>query len=163
MRLRITTAPAPSTPCTCNTDFAISRPIVLTSPMDGSPQCGLLRQNHPMALLMPQSGRRPQHQKQTFAVQQPMSALPPKADMCGATRDVRFGPIADIWLRELPPCSLSGPPDDPTAGEDKNCKCEPTVEAGINNVSGKQDYGYDHREIKRSSIAAMRATTASRI
>jgi len=25
-----------------------------------------------------------------------MSALPPKADMCGATRYVRFGPIADI-------------------------------------------------------------------
>ena len=25
-----------------------------------------------------------------------MSALPPKADMCVATRDVRFGPIADI-------------------------------------------------------------------
>jgi len=25
-----------------------------------------------------------------------MSALPPKADMCGAARDVRFGPIADI-------------------------------------------------------------------
>jgi hypothetical protein len=25
-----------------------------------------------------------------------MSALPPKADMCSATRDVRFGPIADI-------------------------------------------------------------------
>jgi hypothetical protein len=24
-----------------------------------------------------------------------MSALPPKADMCSATRDVRFGPIAD--------------------------------------------------------------------
>ena len=24
------------------------------------------------------------------------SALPPKADMCGATRDVRFGPKADI-------------------------------------------------------------------
>ena len=27
-----------------------------------------------------------------------MSALPPKADMCGATRDVRFVPIADIPL-----------------------------------------------------------------
>src|SRR5262245_37705314 len=27
-----------------------------------------------------------------------MSALPPKADMCGATRDVRYGPIADIRL-----------------------------------------------------------------
>jgi hypothetical protein len=25
-----------------------------------------------------------------------LSALPPKADMCGATRDVRFGPKADI-------------------------------------------------------------------
>jgi hypothetical protein len=24
-----------------------------------------------------------------------MSALPPKADMCGAARDVRYGPIAD--------------------------------------------------------------------
>ena len=35
-------------------------------------------------------------QKQTFAPQQVMSALPPKADMCGATRDVRFVPIADM-------------------------------------------------------------------
>jgi hypothetical protein len=25
-----------------------------------------------------------------------MSALPPKADLCSATSDVRFGPIADI-------------------------------------------------------------------
>src|SRR5262249_52404824 len=95
MRLHITTAPAPSTPCTWNTDFAISRPIVLTSPMDGAPQCGLLRQNHPMALLMPQSGRRPQHQKQTKRQVRVMSALPPKADMCAATRDVRYGPKAD--------------------------------------------------------------------
>src|SRR6185437_12892459 len=51
--------------------------------------------NHPMALLMPQSGRRPQHQKQTFAAQKVMYALPPKADMCGAIRDVRFVPTAD--------------------------------------------------------------------
>jgi hypothetical protein len=29
-------------------------------------------------------------------VKKGMSALPPRADMCGATRDVRFGPIADI-------------------------------------------------------------------
>jgi hypothetical protein len=35
-------------------------------------------------------------QKQTFAPQKVMSALPSKADMCGATRDVRLGPIADI-------------------------------------------------------------------
>jgi hypothetical protein len=34
--------------------------------------------------------------KQTSAPQTVMSALPPKADMCGATRDVRFGPRADI-------------------------------------------------------------------
>ena len=37
-RLRITTAPSPSTPWISNTDFAISKPIVITSPMDGSPQ-----------------------------------------------------------------------------------------------------------------------------
>jgi hypothetical protein len=32
-----------------------------------------------------------------------MSALPPKADMCGATRNVRFGPKADIELSALAP------------------------------------------------------------
>ena len=35
-------------------------------------------------------------QKQTFAVQKDMSALPPKADICSALGDVRFVPIADI-------------------------------------------------------------------
>ena len=37
-------------------------------------------------------------QKQTFAAQNGMSALPLKADMCGATSDVCFGPIADIAM-----------------------------------------------------------------
>ena len=35
-------------------------------------------------------------QKQTYAAQYAMSALPPKADMCSALGDVRFVPIADI-------------------------------------------------------------------
>jgi hypothetical protein len=35
-------------------------------------------------------------QKQTFAVQKRMSALPPIADMCSAKKDVRFVPIADM-------------------------------------------------------------------
>jgi hypothetical protein len=35
-------------------------------------------------------------QKQTFAVQNGMSALHPKADMCAATKDVRYVPKADI-------------------------------------------------------------------
>src|SRR5262245_51299662 len=35
-------------------------------------------------------------QKRTFRSAITMSALPPKADMCGATRDVRYGPKADI-------------------------------------------------------------------
>ena len=35
-------------------------------------------------------------QKQTFAVQNGMSALPLIADMCSATRYVCFGPKADI-------------------------------------------------------------------
>jgi hypothetical protein len=37
-------------------------------------------------------------QKQTFEPQKGMSALPPIADMCGAARDVCFGPKADIVL-----------------------------------------------------------------
>ena len=34
-----------------------------------------------------------------------MSALPPKADMCGATRDVRFVPIADMCGALVHVCS----------------------------------------------------------
>jgi len=41
-------------------------------------------------------------QKQTFAPRKVMSALPPKADMCGANRDVRFGPKADIGFIRSP-------------------------------------------------------------
>jgi hypothetical protein len=37
-------------------------------------------------------------QKQTFAAQQPMSALPPKADMGCAQADVCFVPEADMRL-----------------------------------------------------------------
>src|SRR5262245_10989026 len=37
-------------------------------------------------------------QKQTCAAQKGMSALPPKADMCSATRDVRFGQKADVAI-----------------------------------------------------------------
>jgi hypothetical protein len=37
-------------------------------------------------------------QKQTRAVQNAMSALPPIADMCGATQNVRLVPIADILV-----------------------------------------------------------------
>jgi hypothetical protein len=35
-------------------------------------------------------------QKRTSCDATGMSALPPKADMCGAIADVRFGPIPDI-------------------------------------------------------------------
>jgi hypothetical protein len=38
----------------------------------------------------------PKSDRESGFPQQAMSALPPKADMCGATRDVRFGPIADM-------------------------------------------------------------------
>src|SRR5262249_40723521 len=41
-------------------------------------------------------------QKQTFALHQPMSALPPKADICSAPAHVRFGPKADIQAMPLP-------------------------------------------------------------
>jgi hypothetical protein len=48
---------------------------------------------------MPSGGGRPMSalgHKRTYAPQQAMSALPPKADMCGARAHVRFGPKADI-------------------------------------------------------------------
>jgi hypothetical protein len=41
-------------------------------------------------------------QKQTYATQQVMSALPPKADMCSALAHVRFGPKADMISRDDP-------------------------------------------------------------
>jgi hypothetical protein len=41
-------------------------------------------------------------QKQTFAAQNGMSALPPIADMCGVKRDVRFVPKADIRGNQHP-------------------------------------------------------------
>jgi hypothetical protein len=44
-------------------------------------------------------------QKRTFALQKGMSALPPKADMCGALTDVRFGPKADIAASNFDVCS----------------------------------------------------------
>jgi hypothetical protein len=40
-------------------------------------------------------------QKETCTVQEPMSALPMKADMCSATRDVCLVPIADIACPEI--------------------------------------------------------------
>ena len=45
--------------------------------------------------------------KRTFAVQNGMSALPPKADMCNAKRNVRFVPIADVrWVSVFYPLAL---------------------------------------------------------
>src|SRR5262249_5142271 len=48
-------------------------------------------------------------QKQTCATQQPMSAIPPKADMCGAKRNARFGPIADMVGLACTAKSLAAP------------------------------------------------------
>src|SRR5262249_19276872 len=54
------------------------------------------------ALYTPELGDWKQHlmsalgQKQTHAVQQGMSALPPKADICSAQAHVRFTPESDI-------------------------------------------------------------------
>jgi hypothetical protein len=42
-------------------------------------------------------------QKQTFAVQKRMSALPPIADIRGVLADVRLVPIADMRLCVWPP------------------------------------------------------------
>ena len=63
--------------------------------------------NHPMALLMPQSGRRPQHQKQTFAAQNVMPALPPIGTFA-AHKPVRFVPLADFVRGNTEDCRPIG-------------------------------------------------------
>ena len=67
-------------------------------------------------------------QKQTYAVQKAMSALPPKADMCAASRDVRFVPIADIIsvsdpeiIRRLADPVANGLDNDISAEPKHNC------------------------------------------
>jgi hypothetical protein len=40
----------------------------------------------------------PNSDRESEIPQKAMSALPPKADMCGANTNVRFGPIADIFF-----------------------------------------------------------------
>jgi hypothetical protein len=52
-----------------------------------------------------------------------MSALPPKADMCGATTDVRFGPKADI-----------GDEVDPAQGLINNFTLASAYDAGANSI-----------------------------
>ena len=49
-------------------------------------------------------------QKQTCAAQNVMSALHPKADMCGAQAHVRFVPIADIRHASKVPIRGDGSP-----------------------------------------------------
>jgi hypothetical protein len=63
--------------------------------MDGSPQRGSLHATT-FGTLMPQSGRRPQHQKQTLDRRLLISAIHPKADIEGCAQNVRFVPKADI-------------------------------------------------------------------
>jgi hypothetical protein len=47
--------------------------------------------------------------KQTVRSAIVMSALPPKVDMCSATRYVRFVPTADIWSRDCKPRIFAQP------------------------------------------------------
>jgi len=51
----------------------------------------------------------PNSDRESEIPQKAMSALPLKADMCGATGDVRFGPIADIKVGEYSLCGALDP------------------------------------------------------
>src|SRR5215831_14367940 len=64
-------------------------------------------------------------QKRTFALQNDMSALSPRADMCGPTWDVCYGPIADIKVGEYSLCGAFDPRADFAAKHpkiDRFCK-----------------------------------------
>ena len=72
------------------TDFAISIPIVLTSPMDGYLQCGAFRRNNPMALQCRRAG----------AVHHIIRVITPSRHVRFASRaDIRQGAVASRRLR----------------------------------------------------------------
>ena len=68
-----------------------------------------------------------------------MSALPPKADMCGATRDVRFVPKADIRSPSYCPsdqdrlhfAAASSGPGNTAKGRPQNRPCQKTTRTTI--------------------------------
>jgi hypothetical protein len=60
----------------------------------------------------------PNSERESGFPQTVMSALPPKADMCVATRDVRFGPKADIVSDLRVEISSNKNPGNPT----ENCR-----------------------------------------
>jgi hypothetical protein len=67
-----------------------------------SPPCRAFALTQPVySTSMPQSWRRPQHQKRTWAPVQATSALPPKADIAERQVDVRFVPKADIAIHSF--------------------------------------------------------------
>ena len=77
--------------------------------------------------------------KRTFAVQKGMSALPPKADMCGATRDVRFVPIAD-FRRQQNLGEKKNPPKRARIYAGQNSRLLGSLERGINVMSRLSDW-----------------------
>jgi hypothetical protein len=63
---------------------------------------GESHQRHCIKLLLSDQYMSALGQKRTFAVQNGMSALPPKADIRDYGWDVRYGPIADVKDAEAP-------------------------------------------------------------
>jgi hypothetical protein len=61
----------------------------------------------------PQVRFTPDNDRESGFPQKVMSALPPKADMCGATSDVRYGPIADIRSVRLAFLNFTSPTQAP--------------------------------------------------
>jgi len=81
-----------------------------------------------------------------------MSALPPKADMCGATRDVRFGPEADIPTNLMSPTRTyigvlhrDGPPFSINLTHDAGTNAGPL---GLVNVAMYVELGMHHGDVR---------------
>src|SRR5258708_35225271 len=66
-------------------------------------------------------------------------------------------------LRELPPCSLCGPPYKPASPEDDHAQTNPSKYADGDETRTERHHGHDHSEIVRSGVAAVRANTPPRI
>jgi hypothetical protein len=75
----------------------------------------------------------------------------------------RSEPRPALTLGKLPPCSLCGPPREPASPDDDYTQANPSKYADGDVPSTERHHGHDHRKIVRPSVAAVRATTASRI
>jgi hypothetical protein len=66
-------------------------------------------------------------------------------------------------LRELAPCPLCGPPNEPAVADNEYAQRNPSINPCGNDPNAQHDHRCDHRKIIRAGVATVRAIATSRI